>query len=285
MSRHRNNSPISLFSFQDIIMSVVGIVILITLILLLQLVSQMLAAPPSSQIAEELRQQIASLQPIRTELQESIAELHLAKEKSEVFTPSQDKIDAIQSTVNRLESEIAAAEQKIEEIKNHIEELQRDPAIKQLDETQQEVKELADKLTKLKQQTKDITDNALDLQAKVQELQTKNTGLETQLANRAGIQLKVTIPKDSNKTAFLLDYGRGVITVIPADGSAKQTFSSRTQFANWISRRNYETEHFVVYVRPSRFGQHEDIVKDLRARGFDVGLQVIGEKTNLSLND
>jgi len=52
-----------------------------------------------------------------------------------------------------------------------------------------------------------------------------------------------------------------------------------------VSKRNYNTEHFVVYVRPSRFGQQDDIVKDLRARGFDVGLQVIGEKTNLSLTD
>ena len=49
--------------------------------------------------------------------------------------------------------------------------------------------------------------------------------------------------------------------------------------------QDYAKEHFVVYVRPSRFGQHDEIVKDLRARGFDVGLQVIGEKTSLSIND
>jgi phage shock protein A len=267
-------------------MSVVGVVILITLILLLQLISEMLAAPPTPTVTvEELRQQIASLQPLRTELQDSIAELHRFREKSEAFTPSQDKVDAIQSTVDRLEADIAATEKKIDEIKKRIDELQNDPAIKQLTEIQQEIKDLTDEIADLKQQTQDISDNATELQAKVRELKAKNTDLDSQLASRAGVQLKISVPKDSDKTAFLLDYGQGVITVIPADGSAKQTFSSRSQFSNWVSRRDYKTEHFVVYARPSRFGQHDEIVKDLRARGFDVGLQVIGEKTNLSLND
>jgi hypothetical protein len=109
--------------------------------------------------------------------------------------------------------------------------------------------------------------------------------LDKQLAERSSLQIKVTVPKDTDKTAFLLDYGQGIINIVPTDGSQKQTFSSRTQFSNWVAKRNYQTEHFVVYVRPSRFGQHDEIVKDLRARGFDVGLQVIGEKTSLSLND
>jgi len=267
-------------------MSVVGVVILITLILLLQLVSQMLAAPsPQTITVEELRQQVASLKPILAELQDSIAVSHRAREKSEVFTPSLDQIDAIQSTIERHESDIAAMEKQIEKIKKRIEELQNAPAINQLAETQQEIKDLTNKFVEMKQQTKNVTDTAASLQAKIQELKTKNTALDQQLAQRAGIQLKVTVPKDTDKTAFILDYGQGVINVVPTDGSPKQTFSSRTQFSNWISRRDYTKEHFVVYVRPSRFGQHDEIVKDLRARGFDVGLQVIGEKTNLSLND
>ena len=286
MPRRRKRSPVSLFSFQDIIMSVLGVVILVTLILVLKLVSQMAAAPPTpTVIVDDIRQQIASLQPVLMELRDSIADLHRAREKSEIFTPSLDQIDAIQSTIDRLESDIAATKKKIEEIKRRIEELQNNPAMQQLEEIQEEIKDLTDKLANLKQQTKDTAGNAAELQAKFEELKTKNTTLERQLAERAAVQLKVTIPKDTDKTAFILVYGQGIINVIPTDGTSKQTFSSRTQFSNWVSRRDYENEHFVVYVRPSRFGQHEEIVKDLRARGFDVGLQVTGEKTDLSLND
>jgi len=275
-----------LFSFQDIITSVVGVVLLITLILLLQLISQMSAAPPSpTMTVQELRQQISDIQPVLAELQDSIAVLHRAREQSEIFTPSQDQTDALQSTVDRLETNVAIAEKRIEETKKRIDELKNDPAIRRLSETEREIDELTDKIAAMQQQTKEITDDAAALQAKIQELKSKNTALDQQIASSAALQLKVTVPKDTDKTAFILDYGQGTITVIPTDGSANQRFSSRSQFANWVSQRNYATEHFVVYVRPSRFGQHDDIVKDLRARGFDVGLQVIGEQTNLSLND
>jgi len=267
-------------------MSAVGVIILITLILLLQLVSQMSAAPPTPTTnVQELQERIISLQSILTEIQNSIANVHRAREQAEVFTPSQDQTDALQSTVERLESNVALTEKQIDEIKKRIESLQSSPAIRQLETTQEEIDNMSDKLADLKQQTKEITDNIAELQTKVRELRAKNAALDQQLAQRAVPQLRVTVPKDTDKTAFILDYGQGVITVIPADGSAKQTFTSRSQFAAWVGRRNHDTEHFVVYIRPSRFGQHEEIVRDLRARGFDVGLQVIGEKTSLSLND
>ena len=286
MSQRRTRDRISLFSFQDIITSVVGVVLLITLILLLQLISQMSAAPPSpTMTTQELRRQISDIQPVLAELQDSVAALHRAREQSEVFTPSQDQTDALQSTVDRLETNVAAAEKKIDEIKKRVEELKNDPVFRQLTETQQEIDELTAKIAELQQQTKEITDHSAALQAKIRELKAKSSALEQQIANSAALQLKVTVPKNTDKTAFILDYRQGIISVIPTDGSPKQAFSSRSQFANWVSKRNYSTEHFVVYIRPSRFGQHEDIIKDLRARGFDVGLQVIGEKTNLSLNE
>ena len=286
MSQRRTKNPISLFSFQDIITSVVGVMLLIVLILLLHLISQMVAVPPSPTVTEqELRQQIDDIRPVLSELQDSILELRRAREQSEVFTPSQDRTDALKSTVDRLETNIAVAEKKIEEIKKRIDELKNNPAIQQLSETQQEVEKLTEKITELQQQVKEITESSAVLQAKIRELKAQNVALDQQLANRAAVQLKVSVPKDSDKTAFILNYGQGTISVIPTDGSPTQTFSSRSQFSNWVSGKNYATEHFVVYVRPSRFGQHEEIVKDLRARGFDVGLQVIGEKTNLSLND
>ena len=257
MSRRRTNSPISLFSFQDIIMSVVGVVILITLILLLHLVSQMLAAPPEPTITEEeLRQRIASLQPIQAELRDSIAQMQKCREESEIFTPSQDEVDAIQSTINQLETDIALTEKAIEEVKKRIDELQSDPASRQLSETQQEVKKLTDEIAGLKPR-----------------------------AGQFGVQMRIVAPKNTNKNAFIVDYGQGVISVIPVDGSPKQTFASAIQFNNWVSRRDPKKEHYVVYVRPSRFGRHNTFVTDLRNKGFDVGFQVIGESTYLTLND
>jgi uncharacterized coiled-coil protein SlyX len=263
MSRNKTHSPISLFSFQDIIMSVVGIMILITLVLLLHLVSQMFAAPPEPTITEEeLRQRIASLKPIQAELRDSIAQMHRFREESEVFTPSQEEVDALQSAVTQLETDIALTEKAIEEIKKRIDELRNDPARRQLSEIQKEVKTLTDKIAGLRPH-----------------------------AGQAGVQMRVVAPKKTDKKAFIVDYGKGIITVIPADGSPKLTFPSADRFDAWVAERDPKKEHYVVYVRPSRFeehnasGKHNRIVTNLRERGFDVGLQVIGEKAYLTLND
>ena len=263
MSPRRTTNPVSLFSFQDIITSVVGVMLLIILILLLQLISRMFAAPPSPTLTEqEIRQQIDSIQPVLTELQDSIVELRHARDRSELQTPSQEQIDAIRSTIETLETDVAETEKKIELIQKRIADLRNDPAGRQLSETQQEVEKLKREIAGLKPH-----------------------------AGQPGVQMKIVAPKNADKRAFIVDYSSGGVTVIPADGMPKQTFSSATQFNNWVSGRDPKKEQYVVYVRPSQFGEHNrsgrhnSIVTNLRDKGFDVGFQVIGARTNLTLND
>ncbi|MDR0520388.1 MAG: hypothetical protein LBH00_00895 [Planctomycetaceae bacterium] len=278
----REKNPISLFSFQDIIMSVVGIVILMTLILILQLVSRMSAAPPSPVISvQELKQQIDALHAVKTELQNAVAELHQAREQSESVTPSQEKIDALQSTVARLESDIAATEKKLDETQKKSAELRKNPAMQEIADLQQEIKKQHDTIAELEKQKKDISVTETELQAKVQELRAKNAALAQKIAEHVSPQVKVTIPQDMEKTAYILLYGQGTISVIATDGSPRQTFSSASRFYDWAGKRNTAKEFFVIYVRPSRFGQQDEVIKNLQARGFEVGLQVIGEKTDL----
>jgi hypothetical protein len=99
------------------------------------------------------------------------------------------------------------------------------------------------------------------------------------IANRAIMQLNITVPADTDKAVFIVDYGQ-TITVIPLDGSPRQTFSTQNAFLNWVNGRDRNKEHYVVYVRPSRFGQYLGMRDGLFSRGFTVGLQVIGEGTN-----
>jgi uncharacterized coiled-coil protein SlyX len=195
-------------------------------------------------------------------LLDSIAELQHARDESEVFTPTQDQIDAIQSTIERLETTVAFTEKRIDEVKKRIDELRNDPAFRQLVATQQEVEKLKNEMT----------------------------GLNPH-AGQPGVQMKIVAPKNTDKKAFIVDYSSGGITVLPTDGSPKQTFSSASQFNHWVSGRDPKKEHYVVYVRPSRFGEHDrsgrqnSIVTNLQKNGFDVGCQVIGERTNLTLKD
>ena len=261
MARHRKKSAFSLFSFQDIIMSAVGVVILILLVLLLQLVSQLLSATEPTITEDELRQQIASLQSIQEELRDSITEIERFRDESEIFTPSQEKIDAIQSTIDELETDIALTEKTIEEVKERIDTLRNDPARRQLTETQNETNQLRDEIAGLRPRS-----------------------------GGTGVQMNIVAPRDTDKRAFLVDYGRN-ITVIPTDGSPRQTFDTAARFNSWLSGRDPQREHYVVYVRPSRFREHDrsarmnPIITNLQDRGFSVGFQVIGENTYFTLND
>jgi len=224
--------------------------------------------------AEEIRRQIGSIRPVLTELQNAIVELRRARDQSEVLTPSQKQIDAVRSTIDIIETNVAATDKRIEEIKKRIAELKNDPAMPQLEKMQTEIDNLTDKLAK---QTK----SKATLEKEIQDLKDKNKAQDQQITGR----VKVVFKKDTNKTAFIVDYknvsGRDTIAVYREDGSSERTFSSQVAFFEWMDGRNRNNEHFIVYIRPSRFTQYNRIIEVLRLMKFDVGLQVIGEDTNL----
>jgi archaellum component FlaC len=286
MKRRNSESPISLFSFQDIIMSVVGIIILITLLLIIKLITQSVLAEPvtlSAVSIKELEKQIESLKSSLREIQDEITALHQAQQNSQALIPSPEQLDALQSTTERIETEIVAVETKINAAKEQNEKLKHDPKIQQLTETETTVKTLQEEIEKLKQENEKTKKEKDDLQAKVVPLREKNKDLDRDIAADVSMQLKVKVPVHQDKTAFILLYGNGVIDVLPTDGSATKSFTSRSDLDRWIRSRNKAKEYFVVYVRPSRFGEHEKIVQELKKQGFDVGLQVIGEKTNFEI--
>jgi len=65
MGRKKGGSPFSLFSFQDIITCVSGIIILITLILAVELTQRKQAKPAveTAQLAEDIRRAIEDTRP------------------------------------------------------------------------------------------------------------------------------------------------------------------------------------------------------------------------------
>jgi myosin heavy subunit len=307
MRRHRNESPVSLFSFQDIIMSVVGIVILITLLLILKLVTQMSLAEatpePATASAKELEELIESLKPSLREIQDEIIALHEAQQKSQAWAPSPDQIDALQSMTERLETEIEEVRQLIENADKHTEELKKDQSLKLADEKEKHVqqlkeilkqtekqckeleqqKEIQEKAKELQAKEKELQTEEKELQAKERELRTKNMELDQKLAAETIPQLILSARKSSDKTPYILIYGGNRIEVLSIDGSAKKNFTSRSQFYSWANSCNKRTEYFVLFVRPSRFDRYEEVLGALKSKGFDIGLQVIGETTNFSI--
>ncbi|MDR0392146.1 MAG: hypothetical protein LBH59_09585 [Planctomycetaceae bacterium] len=283
MRRYKHESPISLFSFQDIIMSVVGVVILITLLLILKLITQ----PPTSSVstisARELREQIESLSPVLLEIQNEIEQQNKHQIESTITPQTKDQIDALIYTIKRIDAECVELDKAIQNAKLRSESLKNDLKSKTSPNNKEQIKKMKEQLDQLKTEMDELTVQEKKLQATATELTLKKQEWEKKIT--VVQQLNVTVQKSSDKKAFICVYGEDGLTVIPTDGTPQKKFTSQSEFYQWVDSRNNKTEHFVIYFRPSRFGRYKEILDRIRVKGFAVGSQVIGETTNLINNN
>jgi hypothetical protein len=234
---------------------------------------------------QELTETIESLKLSLREIQDETAEMHKNKQESQVWLPTQDQIDALQSITERLDTEIEEIRQSIKNASQYFEELKQNRLLKLAKEKEKQIEQLKELLEQLKEKNTELTQQQKDLQTKENELQENNTELDKIIVTRDIPQLRISAQKISNKTPYILIYGQKGIDIISIDGLVKKFFSSRNMFNSWIKSCNKETEYFVLFVRPSKFDRYEEILNDLRLKEFDVGLQVIGETTEFSINN
>ncbi|MDR1140528.1 MAG: hypothetical protein LBL62_02470 [Planctomycetaceae bacterium] len=284
MRRHKQESPISLFSFQDVIMSVVGIMILITLLLILKLITQ----PPTDTAAvttvsaRELQEQIESLSSILQEVQNEISQQNQTKLDSIITPQTKNQIDALLTTIERLNTECNEINKEIQNEKSQTENLKKNlksisshndkNQIEQLKEQLDTLKIENDKLTEQEEKLKTIDDEL--------ELKLKNQKFENKIVDSIQ-QLNINVQKKQEKTAYICVYGQDGLTIIPTNGTPQKNFTLQSEFYQWMDSRNKTTEYFVIYFRPSRFERYKDILDHIKNKGFDVGYQVIGETTYL----
>jgi myosin heavy subunit len=285
MRRNKQESPISLFSFQDVIMSVVGIVILITLLLILKLITQNPPSSPAATIsAQELQEQIKSLNEELVEIQNEITQQHQTKLESVITPQTKNQIDALLATTKRLNAECVELDKEIQNEKNRTEILKNNLKLRSSLDSESQIKQMKEQLAKLKVENDKLSEQEKKLQETADELTSKNQKLENEIAAATPRQINVTIQKKQDKSAFLCIYDQNGLTILPTDISPSQNFTSQSDFYKWVDSRNNSKEYFVIYFRPSRFGRYKEILDRIKAKGFDVGYQVIGETTNLISN-
>jgi hypothetical protein len=264
-------------------MSVVGVVILITLLLILKLITQ----PPTSSVstisARELREQIESLSPVLLEIQNEIEQQNKHQIESTITPQTKDQIDALIYTIKRIDAECVELDKAIQNAKLRSESLKNDLKSKTSPNNKEQIKKMKEQLDQLKTEMDELTVQEKKLQATATELTLKKQEWEKKIT--VVQQLNVTVQKSSDKKAFICVYGEDGLTVIPTDGTPQKKFTSQSEFYQWVDSRNNKTEHFVIYFRPSRFGRYKEILDRIRVKGFAVGSQVIGETTNLINNN
>jgi predicted metal-dependent hydrolase len=258
--RSRQSAPtITLFSFQDIIMSTSGIMIMIVLILCLELIeSQEISASPAITPAVSLEDTISQLQREINELERKNAEINSLIQSAAQMTASEldEQIENLQ-TVNRLLNlDLEGLQAKWREIEDH----------------QSDRKMRRDELAELQQQ---IIAGQRDVDRMTQELE-----IEAR-ENRPIFSL----PRGENRDGWIVDISASLIQVAPigraerpvvftSDGKSRFFARSPQQaFLEWSKQKGTDT-YFFLFVRPDGVDAFQEVTEVFNKRDVSYGFDL-----------
>ncbi len=258
--RRGRGPTISLFSFQDIITSVMGILIFVALILALRLVQT------TATITEELAAK-PDLEEIRR-LEERIAELkeqyrHAVEEVERYSSISLADVETLRREVATQTQQLREIEERVEQEARHANEHTRTRSAEIL-AMKRRVEELNQKLASLNADLKRI--------GAMKELTFTVTGFES--SNRYVLDLR----KDVWQVSRLSPTGEAT-PIGSWTGSVKER---ERQALSWCYRRS-GNDYVLVLIRPSMIEGGEKIIEYLRRANIPRGFEPLGEDQEFHL--
>lgn len=245
----KKSSPISLFSFQDIITSLTGIMIVVVLVILLQLVE-------SSRIAAAYAKMQPEYQMLKKVYEELLVKRENLKKKIVANAESADKY--AKSSVEEILKQISDEEIYAKELEKQIARLESELSSLSLKNTQKKIRcdQLKSELQKLSKQRNEIR----ELQAQLLALQQRQKNIDQMIAHKKKT-LRFEFSGYDNQTPLLIEcnawgfrcqqYPDGnVITMgTPGAGSLPKQLS---KLRKWIT--GYDTERcypVLLFRKPS----------------------------------
>lgn len=273
----KNSCPISLFSFQDIITSLTGIMIVVVLIILLQLVQTMSEAAERSKLKPEYDAALARLQDCRQKLNQlkkqeeqlqkrrrEYAGKPLADLQRELLTES-NYADALASRLAAMVSKIAQLEKQKKELAAAIVLMRREWM-----HTEQEKKRL------------------MELQARLAYLKKQKISTEAKIERKRKI-IRVEFQGENTRTPILIEcntwgfrckvYPDGLLRQFGTPGGGNLTGVPLQALADWLRRQNLSVCYPVLLFKDGTFPYHNEIVDRIDSLGSDVklGRELLGE--------
>lgn len=268
MSSRRTQRPgVSFFAFQDIITAVVGIFILITLILVLELVEQVEAASAKP---------TADIEPVL----ESIATL-------------EDQIEHLTAEVERR----TTAQAETADINEFNREEKREQARARVAAAERRRDELRDKVSDVHNRLETAEREGADLAAKEADLQDDRRLLES-LKDQAGKrreEVQRLLSDDSPVFRDVTEEGRHVTLIIlegravdlrDAGSKSKQMFRGPRRLdlmRDWLSQNDLSRRQLFVVIKPGGAGDFTALQTDLDRSGAVYGYNVAGADEQIRL--
>ncbi len=255
MRRRTDESPVSLFSFQDIITSVTGVLILLSLILSLSVLgTPSEPAPPAERpTADVSDEQLADLRAQVRQLAEDTERVTLVRQRTKGRT--QEELERELAELRRQRSQLQEAQRSLAE------------SLLQTSDAQ---------LALLEQSLQAAQTEQAQLQAEL----SAQEGQRTLLNN--GRAVVYNLAPGLPKRAWFVDVSAARITVTSGDAAtAPREFAgsgaraAELAFLAWAQGRPADAEYFVLLVRPDGIKTFDALYGFLRARKFDTGLDLL----------
>lgn len=250
--RRRNSAPpISLFSFQDIITSVTGIMILVTLMLGLELVQRTENSP--QQKTNELSAEMEStLETVAVEIGTVKEQLRERQQQVMDFAgidplALRQELADVEEINQRLAGELSTSERKRREAGHReeaaaAEKTRRDTDRRLVEELQERIKEAQAELRRLKDSNRVIYNPA------------------------AGTSKRPWVVEISDQGFLAAEIGKAERALQFADASS---------FRRWAARRDSRTEYFVLLIKPTGIDKFDAVSEALKKLNFDLGFDLL----------
>ena len=248
--RKQNSSPMSLFSFQDIITATTGILILLALVLALSVIIQGSKSEIETEYADD--NQIAQRDNLAIEvnrLNELLSKMNQVSLTWVNSTPSElkDKVNTAKTTENRIQKEIQKYERLINNQKENY--LKLDHKIK-LEDLKNQISQQDDLIKKASKRLNEL----------------KST-------NRVFYNFR-----NNSREVWLIEIsGTKIVAYKPSSDSTPQQFDEAWKFNKHAASLKTTERYCVLFLKPSGIGNYNDIYSYLSENDFEIGEDLIGE--------
>lgn len=246
-NRRLNESPMSFFSFQDIISCTTGILVLITLLLTIELATRTHADVPEVKSESELNDQLTAQKALLQQLQDQVSSARAAMTAMVQAPISPTRLnDALNEAALRRE-QVLATQIRIKQLDAEIA-----STIKNLTEAEKLSRSLSAAIARYRQQIEE--------------------------AQRESRVVLIGGP-DTSKKALLVELDLEQVTVgvgnTPELRRVIQAFegvSAIEAFLKWAPTRSIRKDYFVIFLRPDAAEAFDRVLDTLRGKlGFEVG--------------
>lgn len=267
MGRRRAQGPsVSFFAFQDIITSVVGIFVLITLIMMVELVSSRSRPSATSDSTEVLEKTLSSMQ-------DEIAKM---EQISQTLTRKSKATSSVQRfNVDEIREELTQRIKLSEERKARMDSSSNELTftVKELTKQARQVDQDLVAAEAKREELKKLLDKLKFLDSQIGELTTEKP-MVFRNATLAG------------KSLIIVDVSEKEIQTLHIANKKRDSFTGISRFSNfqsWVSNQRVGGLHFVLFIRPGGAGSFDKIRSDLLSQNASFGFDVLADDQKLKL--